>query len=211
MTEPIESVSVGYPALAIQLKTGNEPFLWKGKFLPHTMLDFWRWSASDLVNNALRGKLAEFIVAQAVGLTAKPRVEWESYDLMSISGIRIEVKSSAYLQSWYHKKLSSIKFMIRPTFGWDVTTNRYEIESKRQSDIYVFCLLSHQDKQTLDPLNMDQWSFFVLATSQLDQACSTQKSISLHRLIKIGAKELTYETLADGINNAFQLPSQAIL
>jgi hypothetical protein len=32
--------------------------------------------------------------------------------------------------------------------------------------LYVFCLLAHKDKSTLDPLNMDQWQFFVLATEE---------------------------------------------
>jgi len=39
-----------------------------GERLPFGMEDFWRWSASDLLSNALRGVLAEFIVARALGI-----------------------------------------------------------------------------------------------------------------------------------------------
>ena len=187
--------SSDYPALVQQLKTGDETFRRHDKPVPVTLLDFWRWSGSDLVNNALRGKIAEFIVAQALGLSATPRIEWEAYDLLSSSGTRIEVKSAAYLQSWSHKKLSTIRFSIPPTMSWDASINRYATNVERQSDVYIFCLLSHLDKLTIDPLNIDQWEFYRLATNQLNQACPTQKSISLQRLIRIGAEKLSYELL----------------
>ena len=64
-----------FPALEVALKTGNEPFRDGAQKLDGTLLDFWRWSASDLTNNALRGVLAEYIVALALGLTKSTRVE----------------------------------------------------------------------------------------------------------------------------------------
>ena len=93
-----ENETIGYPAFNVSLKTGLEPFQTEGQSLNTTLLDFWRWSASDLVNNALRGKLAEYIVAQALDLTDTLRVEWDEYDLITPTRIRIEVKSAAYLQ-----------------------------------------------------------------------------------------------------------------
>jgi hypothetical protein len=191
----------GYPALKVYIKNGSEHFFRNGQLLTTTLLDFWRWSASDLVNNALRGQLAEYIVAQALGTTHTLRVEWDSYDLITSNGIRIEVKSAAYIQSWYHKKLSSISFSIRPTIGWNAATNTYGSELKRQSDLYVFCLLSHQDKDSIDPLNLDQWEFFVLPTSILNQVCTTQKTITLRRLQQLSAKHVTFDDLASTINS----------
>lgn len=39
---------------------------------------------SDLVSNSIRGKLAEFIVAKALGVdTNMARDEWQSYDLLT--------------------------------------------------------------------------------------------------------------------------------
>ena len=46
---------------------GSELFRSGGAALPFTMLDFWRWSASDVVSNTMRGVLAEYIVGQAIG------------------------------------------------------------------------------------------------------------------------------------------------
>ena len=61
---------------------------------------------SDIIGNTKRGALAEFIVAQAVGSTAEVRDAWAAYGLETPAGIRVEVKSSGYSQSWYQKRLS---------------------------------------------------------------------------------------------------------
>jgi hypothetical protein len=155
----------GFPKLNVAPKTGQETFEHNGKRLELSLIDFWRWSASDLVSNATRGILAEFIVASALGITKGGigvRSEWDAFDLQTSDGIKIEVKSAAYLQSWYHKNLSTISFGIRPTTGWDGKTNEHSAELKRQADIYVFCVLHHQEKDSLDPLNLDQWKFYIL-------------------------------------------------
>ena len=55
--------------------------------------DYWRWSSSNLLDNTERGVLAEFLVANALGLTDKPRVEWGSHDLKTPAGTKIKVKS----------------------------------------------------------------------------------------------------------------------
>jgi hypothetical protein len=84
-------------------KCGTERFRNGTTLLDFNLLDFWQWSSSDLVSNALRGRVAEFLVAQALGVSDGIRNEWDSYDLRSPSGLRIEVKSAAYLQTWAHE------------------------------------------------------------------------------------------------------------
>jgi hypothetical protein len=81
-------------------ETGGEVFR-RGKVkLPFDLLSFWKWSCSDLVSNATRGILAEYIVARALGLAKNGvRDEWAAYDLCTPEGIKIEVKSAAYLQN----------------------------------------------------------------------------------------------------------------
>jgi len=44
-------------------------------------------------------------------------------DVTAPSGLRIEVKTSAYVQSWKQSKLSAISFDIAPKRGWDAATN----------------------------------------------------------------------------------------
>jgi len=65
----------------VSLKSGAEPFHCDGQALPQTWLNFWQWSSSDLVNNAFRGVLAEYLVATAIGCDQIPRREWDAYDL----------------------------------------------------------------------------------------------------------------------------------
>jgi hypothetical protein len=136
------------------------------------LLDFWRWSAYDLVSNATRGVLAEYSVATALGIADGVRSEWNSFDLLTKDGIKIKVKSAAYLQSWGHEERSKIIFGIRPTRLWSSTDGTTEAEAKRQANVYVFCLFKHDDKDSLDPLDLDQWEFYLLRASVLDERSS---------------------------------------
>jgi len=166
----------------VTLKTGNERLSNTGK----TLLDFWRWNGSDLASNATRGVLAEFIVASAIGTDlSTPRSEWAAWDLTSPEGIRIEVKSAAYLQSWTQNKLSRIVFSIRPARSWDTVTGSMDKEPRRSADVYVFCLLKHQEKETLNPLDIGQWEFYVVSTAELNSYTRSKTSITLASLKKI--------------------------
>ena len=185
-----------FPALKVALKTGDELFHRDGQSLDIKLLDFWRWSASDLVNNALRGVLAEFIVASALGLAHNARVEWDVHDLLTFDGVKIEVKSAAYLQSWQQKALSKISFTIRPTQNLNEGLTGI---SQRQSQIYVFCLLHHQDKITVDPLDLEQWMFYLLPTQILNAKKPTQKSLTLSALLKLRPRQVKYQEIAASV------------
>lgn len=67
--------------------TGNEHFTYEGMPAGILLSDFWAWNSSDLLNNTLRGALAEFLVASAIGIdTSEARQDWTPYDLLSPSG-----------------------------------------------------------------------------------------------------------------------------
>src|SRR5947209_429818 len=92
--------------------------------------DFWRCAYSDLLVNTNRSVFAEFLVGTALGALEKPRVEWDGFDL-SYCGKKVEVKASAYLQSWQQKRLSSVSFDIAPHRAWDAVTNTSLPEAAR--------------------------------------------------------------------------------
>jgi hypothetical protein len=69
---------------------------------------------------------------------------------------------------------------------------------QRMADAYVFCLLKHQDKNTLDPLNLDQWEFYVLPTKELNSYMRSDSSITLHSL-KILCEAIPYSQLREKI------------
>ena len=67
--------------------------------------------------------LAEFIVASAIGVDLNSvRKEWGAYDLTTQDGIRVEVKSAAFIQSWEQREYSIISFNV-PTRAWNSDTN----------------------------------------------------------------------------------------
>ena len=183
------------PALTVTRKSGDEMFHQDAAPLGFDLLDFWRWSASDLASNALRGVLAEYIVAQALGVAEVPRSEWEPFDLMGPGGAKVEIKSSAYLQTWAQRSYSKITFGIAPTRAWDADTGDYSGTIKRQSDVYVFALLAHRDQESLDPLDLAQWEFYVMATSVLDEKVPIQKTVSLKGLMDLGCRKGRFDEI----------------
>jgi hypothetical protein len=184
-------------------KSGNEPLHLNGHPLGVTLLDFWRWSSSDLVSNTTRGVLAEFIVASALGIKLDSvRDEWGAFDLITPEGITIEVKSAAYIQSWNQRSLSFITFRVPKTRAWNADTNVQEKEPRRQAQVYVFALLAHQDKASIDPLNVDQWRFFVLSTTVLDARTRSQHSITLRSLERLAGQAISYDELREAVRRA---------
>ena len=98
-------------ARALVRKTGEEEFKENGVAIAK-LSEYWQWSASDLLGNTERGRLAEYIVATAVGVAGGVRSGWEPYDVETLLGTRVEVKASAYVQTWGQKTLSKIIFGI---------------------------------------------------------------------------------------------------
>lgn len=175
------------------------------------LLSFWCWSASDLVSNVTRGVLAEYLVARALGLgESDVRDEWDKYDLSTPDGTRVEVKSAAYLQSWHQREFSRIAFRVPKTLGWDRQTNRQESEARRQADVYVFALLAHKDQPTLDPLDLEQWEFYVLPTVRLDERERSQHSITLRSLRQLCEKPVDFFGLKLAVERAAAKQKQSI-
>jgi hypothetical protein len=169
--------------LRVTAKTGQERFRLNQKDIDVDLLTFWRWSASDLVDNTMRGILAEFIVAKALDLVGEtPREAWAKFDLLTESGLKIEVKSAAYVQSWAQRELSRIAFRYGATRGWDPDTNKQGDLAIRHADLYVFALLSHREKRSIDPTNLDQWQFYLAATKAIAIRERSQHSINLKSL-----------------------------
>jgi hypothetical protein len=172
--------------IGITKLSGEEKFRDGSNNLDFNLLSFWQWSSSDIVSNSTRGILAEYIVGKALECIKEDiRDEWGAYDLKTQAGVRIEVKSAAYVQSWQQSRLSNITFNVPKTMGWDRETNKRDTKKKRQADVYVFALLFHKDKKTVNPLDISQWEFFVLPTKVLDERERSQHSITLPSLKKL--------------------------
>lgn len=166
--------------------------------------EFLAWAYDDLLTNTTRGVLAEYIVAKALGICDTKRVEWDQYDLhvdgIGVDGFGVEVKSAAYVQTWKQTRPSEIAFTIRPAKGWDARANNYAASAKRSADVYVFCLLTAREH--VEPLNVAQWTFYVLPTSVLNRNVTEQKTIRLGPLKALRPHECAYEELKASIHQA---------
>ncbi len=167
-----------------------------------TLLDYWRWAYSDLIGNTDRGVLAEFIVGILIGAIAKPREAWEPFDLRTTAGQRVEVKSSAYWQSWHQGRPSRIQFKIPRTLAWDSDTDEFAEEARRNSDIYVFCVLGSPDLREPDPMDMEQWEFHVASSAALDERFGDQKTVGLRKLMRVTVGPLAAPDLAAAVEAA---------
>lgn len=185
-----------YPKIKAERKSGTEKI---DGIQGATISEFWQWAYSNLMDNAERGIFAEWLVAKALGAADDTRTEWDKYDIQTRSGVCVEVKSSGYIQSWEQKKLSEIVFNVPQTIGWDREKNTYGQERKRQADVYIFCVHKHKEQETADPLNLNQWDFYVLDTKTLDKKINKQKTLTLKKLIALGAISTTYEHLNETV------------
>ena len=180
---------------------GNEYLVFDDAPINKLLSDFWAWNCSDLLNNTMRGAFAEFIIASALEIDmSSSRIDWDAFDLLW-QGIRIEVKSSAYLQSWEQRGPSRIVFSIREaheltTGAWDAATIR------RHSDVYAFCVFNCLDRAVADPLNLDQWDFYIVPTKTIDSTLGAQKTISLPALLRLSPVKCDFDGIASAIEEA---------
>lgn len=162
---------------------------------------FWEWAYDDLFTNTIRGVLAEYIVATALGVDGTKRREWANHDLV-FEGAGVEVKSAAYVQAWDQARPSDITFSIRAAHIWDESSKTRSDSATRSAKVYVFCLLEGKDKDSIDPLDVGHWTFYVLSTSELARHVPEQQTIRLGRLKELCAGPITYGGLNAAIRQA---------
>lgn len=187
----------GLPQKKSHQKSGSEPFVIDGQPLDFNLKNFWEWAASDLVDNTWRGVLAEYLVARALGINCDViRNGWGPVDLISPAGVTIQVKSAAFLQAWYQKQPSRISFSIKAHRAFDAETNSLSEKPQRVGQVWVFALLAHEDKSTLNPMDLAQWQFYVVPKDVLDGYQRSQHSITLQSLRRLAIKPVSFRQLA---------------
>jgi len=88
---------------------------------------------------------------------------------------------------------------IRKARAWNEQTNELSSELKRHSDIYVFALLKHKEQKTINPLNLDQWIFYLISTKVLNEKVGGAKTIGLKKLMEQGTIECSFSELKNTI------------
>ncbi|MCS5478821.1 hypothetical protein NYP18_04035 [Corynebacterium sp. YIM 101645] len=187
-----------------QRMSGDEPILDATGSPAGRLIDIWRWAYSGTLDNTQRGVIAEYVVGLAVdGIRGGVRVDWDAFDLLTPDGLKVEVKSAAYLQSWRQDRPSKIQFGIAETVGWTAATNTYAEVLSRQADVYVFCLFTSTEREEADPLDTRQWRFWVTSTAHLTEVVGRQKTISLNALLsRVGPDETDFAGLREAVRRA---------
>lgn len=163
-----------------------------------TVLDFWRWALGDLRMNNARGYLAEFLVARALKSPEPTRVEWGSHDVTAPDGTRIEVKSSAFLQSWSQNVVSKPRFgLTGATLLWDEAAGEYKADPNGRVDVWVFALQTCRDHDLYDPLDVSQWAFWI--ASNRDVEGWEQKTAGLATVERKAGEAVRWPDLAKAV------------
>jgi len=95
--------------------------------------------------------------------------------------------------------LSKISFSIKKAQLWNNQLSQYSNEATRHADVYVFCLLKHDVRETIDPLNLDHWDFYIVPITRLNSYQRSEHSITLKSL-----QALTSAVNYGDIKSAFQ-------
>ena len=157
-----------------------------------TVLQFWQWAFSDLRSNNIRGIFAEWLVSQILHVPQKQRDTWDEWDLTTEEGVKIEIKTSAYVQTWAQNRHSKIIFSGLRGRRYNATTNTYTESATYNADIYIFCVQIEQDSAQWNALDLQQWRFYVTTVETLRTLRVASLSLTtLHRLCKpLQASEL---------------------
>ena len=168
---------------------GCEKFRNEDLDLDFSVLDFWRYAYSNLID--IEPEIAEFLVGRALGLEIPTnKAYWTPFDIQ-YGEVKIEVKETGYTHTWTKKQSKMRRFDIKPSKGG------------RQCDIYVFCLVGEYGEipELVNPLDLSIWKFFVVPRKVIDDYCGEEKSLSLGKLFSLGYESIPYKEIKAAVDN----------
>lgn len=187
----------------MKFMTGNETFDFNNESAGFNMLDFWQFEFSNIYD--MQDEISEFIVAKALGIDVPYNKElWTLYDIY-YKKMRIEVKETSYYHPWNVEG----KVSKQRTFGITMANSSYEDKEhpnkyERQNDIYVFCVVNGETRENANPLNLNNWDFYVIPTYVINEKCKKNKTISLNRIHSLGYKPIQYDELKKEIDKVIE-------
>jgi hypothetical protein len=170
-----------------------------------TVGDFWEWAFGDLVTNTVRSVFAEYLVALALGVNHRPRLEWDQYDLR-YREVGIEVKAVGRVQAWpAPARIGIPRFDIAARRGWDAATNTMSPTAGRSAVAWVFGECTATVASSTLVANPDNWRFHVASTRWRDEHRPTQKSISISQLARL-IPAVPFSDLRAAVDDAIDRP-----
>jgi len=148
--------------------------------------DFWQWTYSDLLISKNREDLALFYVAHSLELTKMPRINWGKVELRYRKK-KIAVRTSGYIQTWRQKKPKRLSFDISPKVGLVAKKEDSLTFRNRDAEMYIFCVHKEKDVKKINVLDLEQWEFYLIRTSSLDELYPTNRKLGIRPLKQLAS------------------------
>lgn len=110
------------------------------------------------------------------------------------------MKSAAYLQSWPTHGPSTIIFRGLSAQTWDPLTGDSGTARTYNADVYVFALLTPKEHAHFNPLNSDQWEFWVAHRAAVESTGS--RSLGLAAVKNLAQGPLRFADLRGAVREA---------
>ena len=183
----------------MELLTGNELFYLDGESISLSMHNFWQFKYSNI--HFLKESIAEYLIAKILGFDKPHNSNWWTLYDIKYRDFRIEVKETSY----YHPWNMNGKVSKQRSFGITKANSSYEdfdSENKheRQNDIYVFCLNTGNTAEESNPLNLNNWTLYIVPTSVINMKCENQKTVSLGRVRRFGCLPKRYDEIKSEVD-----------
>ena len=181
----------------------EKKFIYNDQKMNFGIIDFWLYKYSNIWN--LQEYIAEFIVEKALEINKSHNTDsWTLYDIL-YRNTRIEVKETSYYHPWNENG----KISNQRNFGITMANSSYENSNdsnkfERQNDIYVFCLNVGNTKEESNPMNLNNWEFYIVPTKTINSLCGENKTISLGK-VKKSAKKVEYFEIKNYIDKLIDM------
>lgn len=120
---------------------------------------------------------------------------------MTPEGIKIEVKSAAYLQAWEQRKLSRIGFTGLSARLLDEELGNYAGDRMYNADVYIFAVQTSTDHEAFDVLDTGQWEFYVASREAV--VATRRRSLGLNAVRAIAGEPTALGGLHGAVIRAY--------
>lgn len=151
------------------------------------VLRFYRWAFGDLMtDDADIGSVGEYLVGDALGCLPPQRIHPAPFDLVTKSGVTIEVKTTGAK----HRDKKVMRYI------WNISDQQTALEGKRElASVWVFLAASFPAKRSsreqLAVFDPKYWSVYLLTGDQMLEAGCVKK-VSEVTFSRLGVKPVPF-------------------
>ncbi|MBR6223216.1 MAG: hypothetical protein IKQ71_07245 [Lachnospiraceae bacterium] len=165
--------------------SGNEHFKYFDVDTDLSVMELWQWYFSDLFD--IKAVLVEYLVSKALGFESPYNIGYWTAHRLVYRGKVIDLRVTSYVRS----------LLLEDAMGSFVKS--IDIRSK-ESDLYIFCMNTGKTYKDADPLNINNWRFYVIPTWYLKAECGKNKSIH-HTKVQRLVKEIDFKELRKSVDD----------